>query len=364
MKHPAARMKRLRKSLRRAHAAYRDIAPYGKAHRRYLFRGAVATLFLVAARLAFPWPLRGLLMIVFHKTTGRAQVVIHLIPRRGDPVLWLIGAFVVIILLWGVAESRQRLAFTRYAVGLTSDLRRAVIGRVSEQAALGTAPGDLISTVTGDTSRVKTGIKSILISISRNGAFFLGVAVIVTVIDPLVGIVYLVGGLATVLAGVWGASRSSPIVRRSRKREGVLAGELHRHLAGQTELSSAPPSEGKPDSKVTRVVGLTTFIVHAILAATTCGVLYLTINDGRSGKLSPGAVFTILAYVLLMHNKTVGLGRGIARIGRLQPSAERIASLVRRGPKSPTPTQTSSDPDHPEPGTQALTNEQFTNEEK
>ena len=361
-------MKQLRKTLRRTHAAYRALAPYGRPYKRYLFRGAAATLVLVAARLAFPWPLRGLMEIVFHtnKTNGRAQVVVNLIPRQGDPVLWLVGAFVLIILLWGLAESRQRLAFTRYAVGLTSDLRSAAIGRVSGRAAFGAAhgaaPGDLISTVTGDTTRVKTGIKSILISISRNGAFFLGVAVIVTVIDPVVGIVYLVGDLATVLAGALGASRSSPIIRRSRAREGALAGELHRHLAGPTELRYAPRSNRKPDSKVTRVKGLTTFTVHAILAATTCAMLFLTINDGRTGKLSPGAVFTILAYVLLMHNKTVGLGRSIVRVGRVQPSAERIAALVER-PKSPTPTQTSPEPDHPATGTQAPTNEHFANKQ-
>ena len=330
-------MKQLRKTLHRTHAVYRVLAPYGAPHRRYLVRGAVATAVLVAARLAFPWPLRGLMEIVFHNTnTGRAQEVVNLIPRRGDPVMWLIGAFVVIILVWGVAESRQRLSFTRYAVGLTNDLRSAAIARVPRRAAHGSAPGDLISTVTGDTSRVKTGIKSILIGISRNGAFFLGVAVIVTVIDPVVGIVYLVGGLATVLAGAWGASRSSPIIRRSREREGALAGELHRHLAGQSELSAAPPSDRKPDSKVTRVEGLTTFTVHVILAATTCAMLFLTINDGRTGKLSPGAVFTILAYVLLMHNKTVGLGRSIVRVGRVLPSAERIAALAKRRPKSDT----------------------------
>ena len=40
--------------------------------------------------------------IVLHQnTSGRAQTVVSLVPRRGDPVLWLIGAFVVIILVWG-----------------------------------------------------------------------------------------------------------------------------------------------------------------------------------------------------------------------------------------------------------------------
>lgn len=330
-------MKQLRKTLRRSHAAYRVLSPYGAPHRQYLLSGAAATLVLVAARLAFPWPLRGLMEIVFPKKAGgREQTVVGLVPHIGDPVLWLIGAFVLIILIWGVAESRQRLSFTRYAVGLAYDLRNAAIARVSGRAARGSAPGELISTVTGDTSRVKSGVKSILINISRNGAFFLGVAVIVTVIDPVIGLVYVVGGLATVIAGALGASRSSPIMRRSRAREGALADELHRHLAGETKLGAPPSATRKPDSKVTRVEGLTTVTVHAILAAATCAMLFLTISEGRAGKLSAGSVFTILAYVLLMHNKTVSLGRSIVRVGRVLPSAERIAGLVKRPPKSET----------------------------
>ena len=351
-------MKQLRKTLRRTRAAYRVLAPYGAPHRQYLLRGAVATFFLVAARLAFPWPLRGLMEIVFHQNqngTGRAQEVVNLIPKRGDPVVWLIGAFVVIILVWGVAESRQRLAFTRYAVGLTYDVRKAAILRLSRRSAHGSAPGDLVSTVTGDTSRLKTGVKSILIGMSRNGAFFLGVAVIVTVIDPLVGLVFLTGGLATVVAGAVGASRSSPIIRRSREREGALADELHRHLSGNGELSAPTRGDREPDSKATRVEGLTTFTVHAILAATTCAMLFLTIAQARTGKLSPGAVFTILAYVLLMHNKTVGLGRSMVRVGRVLPSAERIAALVRRRPKSGTSAQGQPDVRDPAPGTRVAT---------
>lgn len=349
-------MKQLRKTLRRAKAAYRVLAPYGAPHRQHLLAGAVATLVLVAARLAFPWPLRGLMEIVFDQNaSGRAQGVVSLVPRQGDPVLWLTGAFVVIILVWGVAESRQRLSFTRYAVGLTYDLRKAAIARVPGRAARGSAPGDLISTVTGDTSRVKTGVKSILIGISRNGAFFLGVAVIVTVIDPVVGLVFVAGGLATVVAGALGASRSSPIIRRSREREGAMADELHRHLAGETELGAPPSGHREPDSKVTRVEGLTTFTVHAILAAATCAMLLLTINDGRSGQLSPGSVFTILAYVLLMHNKTVGLGRSVVRVGRVLPSAERIAALLKRRPKSGTRAQAPPDAPDPPPGTRSAT---------
>ncbi|MDQ1627839.1 MAG: hypothetical protein QOI54_1583 [Actinomycetota bacterium] len=330
-------MRQLHRTVRKARAAYRVLAPYGRPHRSHLFQGALATLVLVAARLAFPWPLRGLMEIVFHQgSSGRAAGVTALVPKVGDPVAWLVGAFVVIVLVWGVSESLQRLAFTRFAIGLVHDVRDAALARVSVLSDR-TPAGDLISTVTGDTSRLKSGITSILVGLSRNGAFFLGVAVIVAIIDPVVGLVFLGGGLATAFAGGLGAAHSSRISRKSRERDGELADDLHRYLAGETELERPRRSHRAPDSKATRVEGLTTFVVHAILAASTCTILLLTIRGGRTGQLSPGAVFTVLAYILLMHNKTVGLGRSIVRAGRVLPSAKRIAGLVGKKPPRPKP---------------------------
>jgi ABC-type multidrug transport system fused ATPase/permease subunit len=338
-------MRRVGKTVARARAAYRSLAPYGTPHRRQLLKGALATLVLVAARLSFPWPLRGLLEIVFKNNT-RAHAVVRFVPHRGDPALWLIGAFVVVILVWGVAESRQRLAFTRYAVGLSQGIRDALLAALPGRSRRGSS-GDVISTLTGDLSRVKTGVKSILIGVSRNGVFFLGVTVIVTLIDGMVGLVFLCGGVATVIAGAFGASRSAVLMRRSRKREGALADDLHRYLAGDPSCAPRPSlRDQRPDSKMTRVEGITTFVVHAILAASTCAILLLTIQHARSGRLTPGAVFTILAYILLMHNKTVGLGRSVVRAGRVLPSAERIASALRPEPPCETAT-TSVEPHNP-----------------
>ena len=82
---------------------------------------------------------------------------------------------------------------------------------------------------------------------------------------------------------------------------------------------------------MTRIEGITTFAVHAVLAGTTCAILVLAVRAGRGGHLSAGSVFTILAYILLMHNKTVGFGRRIVRGGRLLPCAERVAALVAVG---------------------------------
>jgi ATP-binding cassette subfamily B protein len=340
-------MNELLRTAQRARKTYRRLAPYGRPYRRRLIEGALATLLLVACRLAFPWPLRGLMEIVFHRgVAGRGATVAGLVPRIGDPVWWLVGSFVVIILLWGLSESLQRLAFTRFAVGLARDSRAAAVARLP-RAAESRDAGDLMAAVTGDAARVKSGVKTILIGTSRNGAFFIGVTVIVALLDPLIGAVFFAGGVATVIVGALGAWRSSRIARRSRRREGILTEDLHRYFAGTGELPGPDGDPGRsPDSKVTRVEGITTFAVHVVLAATTCTILILAVDAGRSGRLSPGSVFTILAYILLMHNKTVGFGRRIVRGGRLLPSAERVAGLVavksNNGKPLPSPPASSS----------------------
>jgi len=175
-----------RDTLRRSRRAFRALAPYGRPHRRYLVQGGIATVLLVAARLAFPWPLRGLMDIVFrHGTRGRAAVLTQTVPAGVDPMWWFVGWFVAIIVLWGATESWQRLAFTRLAVGLVRDARAAALRNLPQvnQA----DPGALLATITGDAARIKTGLRTLLIGTSRNGAFFLGVTVIVSLIDPLIG---------------------------------------------------------------------------------------------------------------------------------------------------------------------------------
>jgi ATP-binding cassette subfamily C protein len=337
-------VKDILKTLRRTRSAYRGLAPYGRPHRRLLLEGAAATLVLVACRLAFPWPLRGLMEIVFRKgVNGNGAIVAGLVPHSGDPVWWLVGSFVVIILLWGISESVQRLSFTRFAVGLVRDSRAAALARLP--SAGDREAGDLMAAVTGDASRVKSGVKTILIGTSRNGAFFVGVTIIVSLIDLQIGLIFLGGGIATMLAGAIGGWRSSRVARRSRRRESGFTEDLHQYFMGSAELPTQEvDADRRPDSKVTRIEGITTFAVHAVLAASTSAILVIAIHKGRSGQLSPGSVFTILAYILLMHNKTVGFGRRVIRGGRLLPSAERLAALVAMPPTRKLPPAAAAEP--------------------
>jgi ABC-type multidrug transport system fused ATPase/permease subunit len=263
----------MRKTVRSARTTYAVLAPYGRPHRRHLLEGALATLVLVAGRLAIPWPMHGLIEV----TAGSGAAVVGFVPHVGDPVLWLVGGFVAVILLWGISESRQRLAFTRFAVGIVQDTRAVAIAH-APAAECRPEPGDPIATATGDLARVTNGVKTILIGTFRNAVFFTGATIIVSLIDPLIGLIFFAGGIAALLVGAFG--------------------------------------------------GITTFVADAVRAASTCAILVLTIHAGRSGRLSAGSVFTILVYLLLMHNNTIGFGRRIVRGDRLLPSAARLATLV------------------------------------
>src|SRR5436305_670964 len=101
--------KRKRSLARRARRAWRGLAPFARPHRRALIPGMLGAIGVVAARLAFPWPLRGVLELTLHQGGARGATVAKLVPVGADPSLWLTGAFIVIIVVWALSEYVQRL---------------------------------------------------------------------------------------------------------------------------------------------------------------------------------------------------------------------------------------------------------------
>jgi len=327
---------------RRAVVAWRGLAPFARPHRGALVPGMLGALGVVVARLAFPWPLRGVLELTLNDGGLRGASVTKLVPAGADPDLWLAGSFVAIIVVWAVSEYVQRLAFARFASGTVRDARDEAIRRLEQRGGeTRRDPGEVLARVMGDSQRVKSGIRGVLVAATRNGLFFVGVAAIVLVIDVGIGLVFIAGGVLSVLVACVGAHRAARMSRRFRRRESQLTGRLHRMLAtagahddehvAADDSGAARPEEksaGRPaDSKLARTEGATTVAIHLVLAVTTCVILLLAIRAGQAGTVSPGAIFIVLIYVTLMHNKTVSFGRTIVRLGRVVTSAERLAGV-------------------------------------
>lgn len=313
----------------------RRLRPHIHRHRRLLVRGSIGTLFVVACRLAFPWPLRGILEEAFG--TGAQGGVVALVPSAGDPVVWLTGAFLLIVVGQGLAELLQRLSFARFSIELVRDVRGealAAIGRAGPSP--DRDPGDLIARVIGDSARFKSGLKGVLIRLTQNGTFVVGVCVMLLIIDLQLGLTFVAGTALILTVAAVGASRVSAISRRLRKREGDLAARMHAALSGDPDgllgLEETERRDGRAEAKTTRLEGLTMLLVHALLGVTTCAVLAMGVHAVRTGRLAPGDLFTVLFYLVLVHNPSVRLGRQAVRVGRVLASAERLLKLTRLEP--------------------------------
>ena len=293
-------------------------------------RGSVWTVGVVLCRLAFPWPMRAVLEATVN-AGHRAGPVLTLVPGGGDPLVWLVGAFVVIILMWGLTEHLQRLAFARYAGAVARDAREAALVAIAEGRRAGDTT-DLVDDARSDAKRFKSSLRSVLVNTTRNGLFFLAAAAIIAIIDVPIALVFLAGGFISLGVALVGARRVAKLSRRMRAKEPAVTETVGALDEGGDEI--ARKAGEPPSGKIVRAEGWTTMAIHAVLAVTTSVILVLAVHEARAGALSPGATFTILTYTLYMHNKTVSLGRRTVAMGRLLTSAERLARLIDPGKKA------------------------------
>lgn len=321
-----------RSTWQRIGRARRSLAPLARPHRGLFLQGSLATVGVVACRLAFPWPMRAVLESTVN-AGHRAGPVLQWVPGGGDPLVWLIGAFVAIILLWGLTEHLQRLAFARYAGGVAREARAAALQAIADGSRAGETT-DLVDDARTDARRLKSSLRSVLVNTTRNGLFFVAATVIIAVIDLRIGLVFLAGGVVSVGVALVGARRAAKLSRRLRAREPAVTETVEALDDRESANKLGLQSRGAPSGKVVRAEGWTTMAIHAVLAVSTSIILILAVHAARAGTLSPGGAFTILIYTLYMHNKTVSLGRRTVSMGRLLTSAERLARLIDPGKKA------------------------------
>lgn len=339
---------------RRVKYAYRKLGPYGRPHRKWLVLGSVGATLVVLVRLAFPWPLRGAMELVLTDKQPK-HGVLNWVPPYGDPVWWLAGGFVVLGLTLGFAEYIQRVSFAKFAVGAVHDARAAKMKQLVKKAHRlpdSDGAGDVIARVIGDSARLKAGIKGVLVHASQNGIFVLGVGVVLVIIDPFLGSVFIAGAVVAFLVAFIGTGRVSRVARRYRRKEGEIAEAVHQALTADRKkakrsrrealksralnLKSENKKSGNKDVRVTRLQAQTTWAVHGVMSLLAVTVMVIGVQGVQSGRLSAGDLFTVVAYIIQVHNRTVRLGRQTARLGKVLASAERLAAV--KAPPKPKPS--------------------------
>ena len=183
--------------------------PYAVSHRIFFWGGAVAALVVVVARLALPWTLKAALKPFVANGAISSGSMPAWMPASIDP-LWIYAtSFLVLVVIMGYADYRERLSFARFSIGFVRDLRSRAVQSIRRQIStgspMGVRQGDAIARLIGDTARIKGGLKGFLVHVATNGLMAVGVSGVLIAIDPALGLVFALGAILIALVTWRGA---------------------------------------------------------------------------------------------------------------------------------------------------------------
>jgi ABC-type multidrug transport system fused ATPase/permease subunit len=309
---------------------------YGAPHSQWFFRGWAATVLVVAGRLAMPWPLLGIIELA-----GGVQMRPHG-QWLSEALVW-VGAYIAIAATLGYVEKAQRVRFKGFAARTVHGMRAEAVEAVRRTSSKRRMP-DLLSRIIGDTARIKAEMSGILVHMSHNGLYFMGVCLVFLVVAPKLSVLFLLAGIFALAVGYAASWRISDVTTSQRKKEAQYAEYVHDLLRGRTsgrdgaELNEA---SARQDTSATKLIAIAAWIVHIGLAVITAAGLLLAIHEVEHGRLSTGEVFLFIAYVLTVHRRMIQVGRQMARGGKFIANMGRIDELLQSAGPQDVPT---SDP--------------------
>jgi len=306
----------------------RGIAAFGRRHRGLFFKGTLAAIGVVAARLALPWPLRSVAAVVTD-----SDFATGITDDLNARILQLSLLFLFLVVALGLLDYLARLFFSRFSISTTRDLRQAVFS-----VTLGIKPksrkvasGDLVSRLIGDTARVKTGMQGFLLHVATNGLLFIGVTVILWIIDPRMGLYFTLAAVMTGLITVWGARRIFRVSLQNRRKEGKLANKIYSSLhkrQAKSKLRRINKSSGLYEASLTRMQGRVTWAVHLIFGLAVVGSLWSGIHAVAAGDVTSGDLVLFMFYVLMIAGPITRLARQGTRTGKILGPAYRLVQML------------------------------------
>ena len=316
----------------------RVVAHFGRGHRPAFWRGCLAALLMLGARLATPWPAHALMHYwkMGHHARERAEA--HAIPGL-DWSVTLGLAFLGLLAALGFADAMLRLQFARFSIGTMRDMRSAAMRAALDAAGSHEArPGDLVARLVGDTARVKAGLKGFLVHVAPNGALYFGVTVILMCLNLQLGLVFGLAGLGTALVTITGARAMYRKSKKYRRKEGKLADQIDETIrTGKTAkaFKAANKSSGRHEAKLTRIQSLTTWCNYVVIGLAILGAIWIGTQQIAVGALETRDMVLFLMYALIIRGPTVRLARQGSRLGKTVATASRVVKILYREPDDP-----------------------------
>ena len=317
---------------KRRKQALKTIAAFGGPHKRWLMRGAFATVGVVLFRLAMPWPLRGVMEVVFLHGTREGRPLESYLPGWGEPLLWLSGFYILFAVGLGVSEMIQRVNIMRFSAQTVHDMRAAAVrgagARARKERA---ASGDIVARIVGDSARIKAGLSGIMVHGLQNGLLFILVSAVMLYISLQLGLIFLAAGLLALSIGLAGSTPVARVARKQRDKEGEYASAIQEGLESGTldnHLDKINWSSARKEVRTTKLIARSSLYAHIVLAAAVGLALWYGAHGVASGTIEPGELFLFIAYALTVHRRMVQVGRQTARSGKVVACANRIGAIL------------------------------------
>ncbi len=330
----------LPKAIRKPHWSFRRWAAlgatawqFGRRHRPALMLATLSALLVIVIRISIPFLFKELLKPMLSGSHNHRNLSTWLESSTIEPTLIFGVGFLILLTLLGFFDFFMRLKYAQFAIGTVRDLRARAFrsALLVDPSIRVTDSGELIARLIGDTARVKEGLKGFLVHVVTNGGLFIGVSVILIVLQPLLGSIFAVAFLLIGLITLFGTTCVYHRAGRFRSKEGRLAQSINKAWKGRRvdeSFATINASSGEHEATVTRIQGRTTWAAHGIFGFAVLLVVWLGMRMVANRELTTEDMLLFIMYAMVTRAPIVQLTRQGTRTGKILACLDRIDFLL------------------------------------
>ncbi|WP_197430211.1 ABC transporter ATP-binding protein [Auraticoccus cholistanensis] len=318
----------------------RFLRPYLRPYRGRLVLATLALLADVGFRLVEPWPLAWVINAVAARDRSTEELV-ELVLWCGLAVLVFAAGRALFAYLAAVALTSVG---TRAMTAVRSDVFSHVLG-LGMGFHHSSRTGDLVNRLVGDVGKVRDVATTAALPLLANTVTLVGMAVVMMVLDPLLGLVLLATLPVFLVTSRRSSQRITGAARLQRRREGDLAGTagetlgaIHvvkvfglERLLGQ-RFAAAGEGDLRDGVRASRMAAALERRTDVLIGLATAVVLVAGGSRLIAGAMEPGDLVVVLSYLKSAFKPLRDTAKYTGRIAKAAASGERIVELTETRP--------------------------------
>ncbi|GGH37293.1 ABC transporter ATP-binding protein [Microbacterium album] len=318
--------------------------PHLRSHRLLMAGGLVALLAEVALRVLEPWPVKVVVDAVT-VSLGADRGAAAGQPPATPALLIACGVLLVgIVGLRAIVQYCSTIAFALVGSRVATALRARVFSHLqslSLQYHAKSPAGDTVQRIIGDIGRLQEVAVTAGLPLVGNIITLVVLAVVMTVLDPLLAVVVLLAAAAYLLLSRGGTPRITAAARSSRRSEGDLAntaaetlgairvvqayGLEHQRVRAFDRGNQKALAQGVRSRRLAAALERGTDVIVGVALA---AVLVAGGWRVMAGAMTPGDLVIFTMYLKIALRPLKDLAKYTGRIARATASGERVAELL------------------------------------